>query len=239
MNLKKSALITGGAKRIGKAIAVFLAEKGFDIALHYNNSKKEAQITQKEIEKTGRRCILFKSNFNNINESSNLIKKVKNKFPTLCILVNNASIFEEGTFLKTKFSQLEKHININFNVPFILSQDFAKSCKKGQIINMLDTNIVRKHSKYFVYNLSKKALYEFTKMAAYELGPNIRVNAIAPGPILPPSDKDDYFLKTNHGKIPLKNKGSVKNIMQAMDYLIKNDFVTGQCLFIDGGRHLI
>ncbi len=89
---------------------------------------------------------------------------------------------------------------------------------------MLDTNIVRKHSKYFAYNLSKKTLFEFTRMAAYELGPKIRENAIAPGPILPPSDKDDYFLKINHGKIPLKNKGSIKNIMQAIDYLIKNDF---------------
>ena len=229
-----AAFITGGAKRIGKAIAVFLAEAGFDIALHYNDSLNEAKLTQTEIKQIGKKCVLFKCDFNNIKESRKLIKKVKNKFPNLCLLVNNASVFEEGLFLKTDIKKFEKTFTVNFTVPFFLSQDFGKLCKKGHIINMLDTNILRKHSKYFAYILSKKVLYEFTKMTAYELAPKIRVNAIAPGPTLPPFGKDDKFISN----IPLKTKGELKNILQSVNYLIENNFVTGECLFVDGGQYL-
>ncbi len=237
--MKKSALITGGAKRIGKAIALYLADCGYDIALHYNTSKTEANITKSEIEKKGQKCTLFQCDFNKITESSKLIKKVKSSFPNLCLLVNNASIFEGGLFQETNIQFLEKHLNVNFKTPFILSRDFAKLCKKGQIINILDTNVVRKGSKYFAYNLSKKALYDLTKMAAYELGPYIRVNGIAPGPILSPFGKDDGYLKIKAKNIPLKQRGNTEYITHAVGFLIENDFITGECLFIDGGKHLV
>ena len=191
----KSALITGGAKRIGKAIAVHLAESGFDIALHYNTSKKEALETAREIKGLGQKCLIFKCDFNKISNTLSLIKEVKKSFPSLNLLINNASIFKEGLLTNTDVNQFENHFNINLKTPFFLSRDFAKLCKRGHIINILDTNITRKHSKYFSYNLSKKMLHEFTKMAAVELAPNIRVNAVAPGPILPPPYKDLKYLQ--------------------------------------------
>ncbi len=235
----KSALVTGGAKRIGKDIALFLAKSGYDIALHYNTSEREARLAKREIEKVGQKCVLFQCDFNSLNEPSKLIKKVTKLFPGFCLLINNASVFEEKLFLNTDIKHLEKNFNVNFKAPFILSRDFAKLCKKGLIINILDTNIMRKNSKFFAYNLSKKTLFNFTQMAAYELGPNIRVNAIAPGPILPPFGKDDGYLKLKVKKIPLKQKGNTKFITQALDFLIENNFVTGECIFVDGGKHLL
>ena len=239
MTLKKAALITGGAKRIGGAISLFLAEKGFDIALHYNNSHQEALEVKEQINKLGKECTLFKCDLNDAAKVQTLIKDVQTTFPQLCLLVNNASIFEEGLFLDTEATSLEKHFNINFKVPYLLSHDFVKLCKKGQIINMLDTNITRKHSKYFAYNLSKKTLYEFTKMAAHELGPDIRVNAVAPGPILPPIGKNGDYLNNKTTKIPLNYTGELKHVLQAVNYFLENNFTTGECLFVDGGKHLI
>ena len=238
MSTHKSALITGGAKRIGKAIAVHLAENGFDIALHYNTSKAEAEETAKEIKSKGQNCILFQCNLSNTKDSLSLTDKVKQSFPSLSLLINNASIFEKRSFLNTDLDFFENHFNINFKAPFFLSQCFAKSVKEGHIINFLDTNITRDRTKYFVYNLSKKMLSEFTKMAAIELAPNIRVNAVAPGPILPPSNGEKEYLERKEENIPLKRWGNVSEILQSIDFLLKNKYLTGQCVFVDGGEHL-
>ncbi|MBI2996212.1 MAG: SDR family NAD(P)-dependent oxidoreductase [Candidatus Melainabacteria bacterium] len=236
MKNKKSALITGSAKRIGKEIALFLANEGFDIALHYNTSQKEAKTTQKKIKEMGKECKLFKCNLNNINEVLKLIPKVKKSFPDLFLLINNASVFKNGDFLETNPKLLEEHFNVNFKAPFFLSRDFAKHFKKGQIINILDTKVARNYSKHFSYTLSKKALYEFTKMSAKELAPNIRVNAIAPGPTLP--GKSDDYSKHKLEVVSKKYIGTVQFITQGIKYLINNDLVVGECLFIDGGIHL-
>lgn len=234
----KAALITGGAKRIGKAIALHLAENGFDIALHYNTSKADAEALEKEIKSKGQNCILFQCNLSDIKDISILINKVKQSFPSLSLLINNASIFERKSFLETDIDFFESHFNINLKAPFFLSQSFAKSTKEGHIINLLDTNITRDRTKYFIYNLTKKMLSEFTKMAAAELAPNIRVNAIAPGPILPPSNKEKEYLEREIESIPLKRWGSELEILQSIDFLLKNKYLTGQCLFVDGGDHL-
>ena len=235
----KAALITGGAKRIGKAIALHLAQNGYDIALHYNTSKKEANLVKNEINKLGRKCSLYKCNLLNTKELTSLIKEVKKSFPNLSLLINNASIFEEEKFLKTDLSFLDRHLNVNFKAPFFLSQSFAKYCKKGQIINLLDANVTRSKTKYFAYNLSKKMLFEFTKMSAVELAPQIRVNAIAPGPILSPPGKDLNYLQKKGLIVPLQKKGEVKNIIQCIRFLVENNYVTGQCIFVDGGKHLV
>lgn len=235
---KKSALITGGAKRIGKAIALYLAENGYDIALHYYTSEKEAKLVKNEINKLGRKCNLYKCNLFNTEKSATLIKKIKKSFPDLSLLINNASIFEEGKFLETDLSFLDRHLNINFKAPFFLSQGFARYCKKGQIINLLDTNIRRTKTKFFAYNLSKKMLYEFTRMLAMELAPKIRVNAIAPGPILPPSNKEKEYLEREQKTVPMERWGTLSEVLQSVDFLLMNKYLTGQCIFVDGGDHL-
>ena len=233
----KSALITGGARRIGKAIAIHLAENGFDIALHYNTSKAEAEEVSKEIKSKGQNCVLFQCDLSKIDSVLNLIDKVKQSFSSLSLLVNNASIFEKKSLIETDLDFFENHFNINFKAPFFLSQNFAKNFKAGHIINLLDTNITRDRTKYFIYNLTKKMLSEFTKMAAAELAPDIRVNAIAPSAILPPSNGEKEYLDHSQS-IPLKRWGNLSEILQSIDFLLKNEYVTGQCIFVDGGEHL-
>ena len=238
MSTHKSALITGGAKRIGKAIAVHLAENGFDIALHYNTSKAEAEETAKEIKSKGQNCILFQGDLSDTKNVLPLINNVKQSFPSLSLLVNSAAIFKKRTFIESDIGFFDLNLNLNLKAPFFLSQNFATSFKKGHIINLLDTNITRDRTKYFVYNLTKKMLSEFTKMAAAELAPNIRVNAIALGRILPPENEEKELLEHSLANIPLQKWGSIENIFQSIDFLLGNDYLTGQCIFVDGGNNL-
>lgn len=241
-----AALVTGSAKRIGREMAFLLALKGYDIAIHYNNSKKEAQLLADEIrQKFKVNAEIFQANLNDANEAKKLAILVEEKFPDWNLLINNASIFNHSQFLEQSENELYDNLNVHFLSPLILSKVFAKHvlAKKNnnaQIINMVDKNIARFDTKYFYYLLSKKILAEFTQMLALELAPSIRVNAIAPGFILDcvhdkePSDES----KKLPNRIPLKTKGDVKNILQTIEFLLENNFVTGQVLFIDGGASL-
>jgi pteridine reductase len=236
--LNQAALVTGGARRIGRAIALFLAEKGFDIALHYRSSEKEAKKVARIIEKKGNQCRLFYSNLNNMKEVISLIPSVIDQLPNLSLLVNNASIFSRANFMNTDQDLFDHHFNINFKAPFFLSQNFARHCKYGQIINILDTKISKALNEYFVYTLSKKTLFEFTKMTAKGLGPRIRINAIAPGLIFPSSGMSEKRFKEMGKWIPLQRTGSPQAVVSAIDFLLNNTYVTGECIFVDGGEHL-
>ena len=236
--MKKAALITGGAKRIGAELALFLAKKGYDIAIAYNRSKEDAQKIGREIAKHGSRCEIFKSDFSKVEEASRLVPKVFKKFPHISLLINNASVFERSLISDTTLELLDRAISINFKTPFILSRDFARLCQTGNIINILDARITSNRSTYAAYSLSKKALAELTRMAAVEFAPKIRVNGIAPGLILPPAGKNKRYLEKLALNIPLQKKGSVENIKSALQFLLENDYVTGQIIFCDGGEHL-
>ena len=233
-----AALITGGSQRIGRSISLELAGLGYDIALHYNLSHKEAIKTRSDIQQLGVKCEIFKSDLSKTSGTSALISKAIKKFPNLNMLVNNASIFEEIRFLDVSEKDFDTDFNINFKAPFFLSQNFAKNVSRGMIINMLDARISKIHNAHFVYNLSKKSLHQFTLMLARELGPKIRVNAICPGPILPASGDDGKKLKKIASKTPLKKTGDTSYINHAVRYLITNKFITGEVLFVDGGQHL-
>lgn len=238
MDAKGTALITGGAKRIGRAIALSLADKGYSIALHYRSSRKEAETVAKEIRQRGALCDLFPCDFNDANDVSFLIPSVFKKFPDLNLLINNASIFKRAHLLETDFDLFDSHVNVNFKAPFFLSRDFAKCCSKGHIINILDTKISSTLVQYCIYTLTKKALFELTRMVAKELGPHIRVNGICPGLILPSSQQSDDAFKKMGLRIPLQRTGAPENVVSAVHFLIENAFITGECIFVDGGEHL-
>jgi pteridine reductase len=241
-----AALVTGGAKRIGREIALNLASKGFDIAISYNKSATEAKKLSQEIVKNfSVKCEIFCSDLCKQDSAKKLAKDVIKKFPHLNLLINNASIFNKSKFVTETDSETFDNINIHFISPLILAKEFAKNvaAKKisdAQIINMLDKNIVRFDTNYFSYLLSKKSLAELTKMLALELAPSVRVNGVAPGFILNPIDKKTSYkdVQSLIKKIPLQTKGDVENILQAIDFLMLNKFVTGQVLFIDGGASL-
>ena len=237
--MSKAALITGGGKRLGKAISLSLAEKGYDIAIHYNHSDIEAKKTADLIREKGKQCEIFQSDLSDIKQVRTFIPRVFETFPECSILVNSASIFEDIRFNDVTEEIFDRDFNTNFKAPFFLSQDFSKGQNSELIINMLDMRINKIETQHFSYNLSKKALRDFTLMAAKELGPKIRVNGICPGPILPPPDKDIKYLERIAENTPLKKPGNPDYIIAAVKYLLDNDFVTGQCLFVDGGQHLI
>ncbi|NIQ12918.1 MAG: SDR family oxidoreductase [Candidatus Dadabacteria bacterium] len=236
--MNQTALITGGSKRLGKAISLEVAKKGYNIALHYNSSQIDAENTKKEIKEFGVDCKTFKCDLSDINQVLKLIPKVSYEMPDLTVLVNNASIFDDIKFTDVTPDFFDKDFTINFKSPFFLTQTFAKNTKKGQVINLLDTRVNRTTTQHFVYNLSKKSLYNFTRMAAKELAPDIRVNGICPGPILPPPGKDEKYLTDIIKVVPLKMIGNIEVVLKAFNYLFENNFVTGECLFVDGGKHL-
>jgi len=241
-----AALITGAAKRIGREIALNLAAHGYDIAISYNKSEETAKKLAAEIEKKfAVRCEIFQSDLTEKDASKKLALEVIKKFPKWNLLINNASIFNKSKFLSAPDSELFDNLNIHFISPLILAKEFtknvaAKKVKNAQIINMIDKNIARFDTSYFYYLLSKKNLAELTKMLAVELAPQIRVNGIAPGFILNSIDEKNPSQETQNliKKIPLQSKGEIENIWQAVEFLLNNNFITGQILSIDGGASL-
>lgn len=242
--IKNCALITGAAKRIGREVALELALKGYDIAISYNSSKKEALNLAQEIAKTKKvKCEIFQADLTKKEDAKKLIKDVIKKFPNLNLLVNSASIFNKSNIFD--IDQLDENFALHFQCPLILSQEFAKNVasrdlKNAQIINFLDKNITRLDTKYFYYLLSKKLFAELTKMMALQLAPEIRCNGIAPGFILEDKflEEDKEMAKKIIKKIPLNKKGNVDNILKAINYLLANDFICGEILFVDGGASL-
>ena len=234
---KRAALVTGGAVRVGKAIALALAQEGYDIALHYNSSEKEALKTKKEIEKLGSACEIFKADISVAQNTKKLISDAAKKFPNLNVLVNSASIFEKASFLETDEDFFDRHFNVNLKAPFFLSKYFAER-KTGNIINILDTHVTSHKTSFFAYLLSKKSLRDLTLQLAAELGPKIRINAVAPGIILPSKGREDDYIKTLEKKLPLGKISSTKEVVESIKFILQSN-LTGQIIYTDGGRNLI
>ena len=235
------ALVTGCAKRIGRAIALALARKGYDIAIHYRHSHPEARSLSAQIQALGRSSHLYPADLTADEAILNLLPRIKADNLPLELLVNNASIYEPATIQETKLTLFDRHWAANFKAPFFLIRDFARLYQKGNIINIVDAAIAKNDSSYAAYSLSKKALGELTKMAALELAPAIRVNGICPGFILLPVGADPADLNLADRikqRVPLKQQGNVEPIQRALEYLLDNDFITGQLLLVDGGEHL-
>jgi len=238
--MNKIALITGAARRVGKAMAQHLASQGWNIAIHYNTSEHEAKLFCNELIGTypKQQFEIFKADLNLPEEVELLIPQVIQKMKSLDLLINNASVFEPAKLGETTTGFLDRQMNVNFKAPFILIREFAQTLKSGVIVNFVDTRIVNNQANFAAYSISKKALWELTKMAALEFGPDIRVNAIAPGLTLPPEEKgEDYLLKLAE-KIAMKRPGGLEPILKSLDYILNNDYLTGQLLFCDGGENL-
>lgn len=233
-----AALITGSGKRIGKAIALALGERGYRVAVHYHHSRDDAQSVVDTIRKQGGEADLFQADLGDAESVAGLIPAVSDRFPDLSLLVNNASVFEQATLCETDHALLQQHLNINLTAPAILMRDFARLEKPGAIVNILDSKITGNRYRYTAYTLSKQALAHLTSMAARELAPTVRVNGIAPGFILLPAAADEQYAARLLQHIPLGRQGSVQDIVRALLYLEDNSYLTGQILYIDGGSHL-
>ena len=237
-NSNGTVLITGGSKRIGRTIALHLAHYGYSIALHYHHSQKDAEALARIIQTLQVRCDIFEADLENAKNVSSLIQQVRKKFPDLQSLINNASIFEKSTLRTGDIKDFDQEFAINLRAPFILCSQFASLIKEGSIINILDTNVTKDKTGHFSYLLAKKSLADLTRLAALELAPEIRVNAIAPGLILPPESQGKEYLDRLAKNIPLKRKGEPTDIAKAVQFLLENTYITGQTIFVDGGEHL-
>lgn len=238
MAAKGTALITGGAKRIGREIALRLAAEGYDIALHYNTSQAEAEKTANDIRAKNVACTLFKAELSDESQVQKLAHDVGVNFGDWKLLVNSASMFERATKEEATKSDHDRHMMVNYTAPKLLSEAFAKHVKHGVIVNMLDTFITKESHNFHAYLESKKALADYTKEAAIRLAPSIRVNAVCPGTVLESSYHDAEYLKQKAARMPMKRLASVAEVAEAVAVLVKHEFMIGQFLFVDGGESL-
>lgn len=235
----KTVLITGAARRIGRALALACAREGADLVLHYRGSEREIRLLEEEIASFGRKAWALQADLQDAGHAQRLVEQAASLRP-LYALVNNASIFESLKAADTTVEQWDRHLAVNLRAPFLLSQAFARqvpSGAQGRIINLLDWRALRPGFDHFPYTISKAGLAALTSALALSLAPDITVNGLALGAILPPSGQSasEQLIK----RVPAARWGSVEDVEQALIFLLTGpSYITGEIIHVDGGRHL-
>lgn len=243
MELKdKTAIVTGGGIRLGRAFALALAEQGVNLVVHYNRSAEPAEETVRLAKDLGVDAIAVGADFTDLAATEALFTQAIERFGCVDILINNAAIYLKSTGLETDHETWEKQFRINLYTPFLLIQAFARQLpqdRPGRILNIADAQIRQHQPDHFAYRLTKIALVEMTRMFAKELAPQISVNALGLGIMLPLAGKEDIDLQAYADQyIPLKRTGSPKIAAENALHLIRSDFTTGAFLRVDGGQYL-
>ena len=233
-------IITGGATRIGAAIANKLSGPGVEIVIHYNKSKLNAEKLKKKLSKNLTKVYLIKGDLSKETDLKKIVKFCKIKLKYFDCLINNASMFENDKLENFTTDSWGKHLRTNLRAPALLSKEFAKNVKgeNNNIINIIDQRVFKLTPFFFSYTISKTGLYTMTKTSAISLAPKIRVNGIAPGPTLKNKRQSEKHFKKQYLATPLKRQVNVSEICNAVDFFIKNRSVTGQVLAIDSGQNL-
>jgi pteridine reductase len=235
---RPAALVTGGAIRLGRAIALALAAAGYDIALHYGRSAEAAAQTADEIRALGVACAAFSVDLRAADALPGLVADARGAFPGLSVLVNSASAYSQAAIDSTTVALFDEQFAVNLRAPFLLTQAFADQVGRGHVINIIDNKIGFNQYLYAAYLLAKKSLAEFTRMAAVEFAPAIQVNGVSPGVVLPAGTRSEEYVAWRVSGIPLRRQGSVDDITGAILYLLGSPFITGQILTVDGGEAL-
>ena len=239
--MPRTVLVTGGARRIGRAIALDLAEDGWQVAVHFNNSLSAAEEVVKEISSSGNVAVAIQADLRDEETVLSLIPKISAKLAPVRAVINNASIFEEDTVESATKQSWDSHLSINLRAPFLLTQSLAKNLKKNEkanIINFLDQRVENLTPYFTSYTLSKTALWMLTKTTAIALAPAIRVNAIGPGPTLPSIRQSQEQFEKQASLTPLGVPVNVEEICGAIRFILATPSMTGQLLTIDSGQHL-
>jgi pteridine reductase len=230
------ALVTGAAHRLGKVFALTLARLGYDIVLHYHSSEEEALQTKAEIVSLSRRVFLAQADLTNPAQIQSLVSTLQ----SLDVLVNSAAFMPSGNVDALSIENWDTSLDLNLRAPFLLAQECAKKMSNGGVIvNITDVGAQKTWSRYPSYTVSKAALESLTKILARALAPQIRVNAIAPGFVLQsdivPTEEWERLI----GRIPLKRPARTEELASALEFLLKNEYITGQTIVVDGGYSLI
>ena len=239
---ERVVLVTGGAKRIGRATVLALADRGAKVVIHYSRSADEAEATLREVEKRGGEAMLLQADLMDEAAVRGMIAAATERFGRVDILINNAAIFEEGGFLDTTSENWDRHFAVNLKAPFLLSQDFARQIPDegvGKILFITDWRGLRPGVGHFAYTLTKSALVTMTKSVARIAAPRIMTNAVALGAILPPEGADADHFDRKREAIPLKRTGETSDVVATILFLLEGgDFITGETIVVDGGEHL-
>lgn len=250
-SLTKRALVTGGGKRLGRAMATYLGRRGFDVAVHYASSEEGAQAVAEEITYMGPRAVALQANLLSEDDSKALVAQSAEALGgPLGVLINNASIFEYDTIESATRDSWDRHMESNLRAPFVLTQAFAAQVEeplrddmdeplaRGLVVNMIDQRVRKLTPEFMTYTLAKAGLWTLTQTAARGLAPRIRVNAIGPGPTLRGARQSEAHFAAQRQSTILERGANRSDIVGALSYFLEADAVTGQLLCVDGGQHL-
>ncbi len=234
-----AALVTGGGKRIGRAICRKLAHAGFDIAIHHRGSEKAANAVADEVRALGRRAAVVQADLMQEAEVRGLVPAAVAALGALSVLVNNASVFEDDRVGDLSRETWDKHIETNLRAPVVLAEAFAAQAPDGSaIVNLLDQRVLKPDPRFFSYALSRNGLWWATRTLAQGLAPRIRVNGVGPGPTLPSIHQTQDEFDAEAAAVPLQRAGSPEAVADAVAWLVDATLVTGQMIAVDGGQHL-
>jgi NAD(P)-dependent dehydrogenase (short-subunit alcohol dehydrogenase family) len=237
-----AALVTGGARRIGRALALAAAEAGYDVAIHVRAIDDDAQSAAAAVRAKGRKASLHPCDLRDEGATAPLVSETESELGPVTLLVNCASVFENDSFSSMNRASWDAHLETNLRAPLILAQAFARRLpedREGLIVNILDQRVFAPTPDFFSYSLSKSGLWAATQMLAQALAPRIRVNGIGPGPTLPSIHQEDTDFDDEVATTLLKRAVDPREIASALTYLIDARSVTGQMIAVDAGQHLV
>ncbi len=238
----KNALVTGAARRLGRAIALDLAAHGWNVAIHYNTSQEDADSAARAARAFGADAATLKCDLSKESETATLVDRAAKKIGPLTALINSASLFENDDWQSATRASWDDHMETNLRAPLLLSQMFARQLPenaRGNIINIIDQRVLKPTPQFLSYSVSKAGLHWLTTTLAQGMGPRIRVNAVGPGPTLKnPRQSDADFSRQRDATI-LGRGADPADICGAVRYLLEAEAVTGQMIAVDGGQHLI
>ncbi|MBX7258801.1 MAG: SDR family oxidoreductase [Candidatus Hydrogenedentes bacterium] len=219
-------------------MSLALGREGVNVAVHYGASRSDAESLVKELRETGVTASCLQANLAELDQAKALYAKAESLVGPISIVVNNASVFPESSLATFEPEDLYANVDVHALAPLLIVRELKASGRRGSVLNFLDAMIADYDRKHAAYHLSKRMMYSLTRMMAMEFAPQLRVNGIAPGLILPPEGKDESYLTSLAHSNPLNTHGNVEDIVEAALFLLKSDFVTGQVIYVDGGRNL-